>query len=80
MALSATQLNALRTIEHSTVHVSNKGQTSVKGLAAQTFASLRKAKLVDLNGASRTVLANGRSARRAVLTKAGKMTVEANAA
>lgn len=71
MAVSAAQVTALRTIAEQAVYVNNAGQTGVKGVTAQTWAALRRAGLATVNGASRSMV-NGRTARRAVLTPAGK--------
>jgi hypothetical protein len=50
------------------VYVLNSGATSVKGITSATVKALRKAGLITVNGASRTMV-NGRSARRLVLTR-----------
>jgi hypothetical protein len=75
-AVSTAQVNALRTIAGQAVYVTNKGQTDVKGVTAQTFAALRRAGLATVNGASRSTV-KSRSARRAVLTPAGKAALKA---
>lgn len=78
MTLSAAQVKALMLIAEGGVSATNANQTGVKGLTAQTVASLLRLERKTPNGAglivkdgSRRSLVNGRAARALQLTKAG---------
>lgn len=66
--ISDTQRNALVKINSERVYVLNNGTASVKGVTSATVKALRKAGLLTVNGASRTMI-NGRAARRLILTR-----------
>ena len=67
--ITDAQIKALGAINSGRVFMLNDGSTDTKGVTSATVKALRKAGMLAVNGASRTVV-KGRAARRLILTPA----------